>query len=127
MEPVRSISLVNTDPSRAYRRAFEDFSQRVRQVQSLTAHPSPDRTAIDEALLELERARVAYNVCRDALAQQLLPSSIPAVAEYSPDAYADHVKAIAELLWEGCGRPAGTADDDWRRAEEIVRRAAAAA
>lgn len=84
---------------------------------------------MDIALLELEQARVVHNRCRDALVQHLLPPSahefFPAVVPDSPQAYSNHVKEIAELLWEGAGRPNGTADDDWRRAEQIVRSAAA--
>ena len=44
----------------------------------------------------------------------------------SAEAYEDRVRAVARLLWESVGRPEGTADDDWNRAEQIVRRAAAA-
>ena len=44
-----------------------------------------------------------------------------------PQAVKERVKSIAELLWESAGRPEGTADEDWRLAEEIVKRAATAA
>jgi|ERR1043166_1709794 hypothetical protein len=128
MEHERSKAL--EDAGRAYRRAFDDFSRRARLVQSLTAGPNPDRTAIDTALLELEKARVVYNRRRDALAQQLLRASnhnsFPPFGPDSPQAYAGRVRSIAELLWEVAGRPDGTAEDDWYRAEEILRRAAAA-
>ncbi len=124
------------DPERAhafagYRHAFEEFSRKARCVQSLTDHPHPDRAAIDRALLELEQARVKYNNARDALVRQLLPASpretIPVVISESSQARREHVRDIAELLWEGAGRPEGTAEEDWRRAEEIVRRATAPA
>ena len=68
----------------------------------------------------MERARLAYTAARDALARQLLPS-LPQELRPEP---AD-VKGIAELLWEIAGRPEGTAQKDWFRAEEIARRAAA--
>ena len=86
--------------------------------------PNPDRQSIDAALLELEKARVHYNHRRDILAQNLL-SSAPAAPElYVPSA--ERVRAVAELRWELAGKPEGTAEDDWYRAEEIVRRGAAA-
>jgi hypothetical protein len=108
-----------------YRSAFEDFSRKAQQVQSLTGHPTGDRNAFETALLELEKAHLEYNHARDALVRSLLPAAAPA----PPDQRHDHVQdvqAIAELLWESAGRPTGTAEEDWRRAEAIVRRAVAA-
>jgi hypothetical protein len=35
----------------------------------------------------------------------------------------DHIREIAELLWECEGRREGRADEDWYRAQEILRRA----
>jgi hypothetical protein len=108
-----------------YRSAFEDFSRKAQQVQSLTERPTGDRNAFETALLELEKAHLEYNHARDALVRSLLPPSVPA----PPDQRHDHlhdVQAIAELLWESAGRPTGTAEEDWRRAEAIVRSAVAA-
>ena len=87
------------------------------------AASNPDRQAIDAALLELEKARVVYNYRRDILAQQLL-NSAPVSATIQSSA--DRVREVAELRWELAGKPDGTADDDWYRAEEIVRLATAA-
>lgn len=130
MEWTRGVSVAKADSWREYRQAFRDFSEKVKHVQDLTAQPNPDQGAIDVALVELERSRVAYNACRDAVAEQLLPTPareiIPSVAPDSTESYADHIRGFAELLWEGAGRPDGTAEEDWRRAEEIIRRAAAA-
>ena len=39
---------------------------------------------------------------------------------------ANRVREIAELRWELAGKPEGTDDENWYRAEEIVRRATAA-
>src|ERR1700732_1446069 len=105
-------SLTTLDLSKAYRSAFEEFSRRVQRVQRLAAAENPDITALDTALLELEKARLAYNACRDALASHLLASS-------TPRSHVDRVRRMAELLWEVEGRPDGTADQDWHRAEEI--------
>jgi hypothetical protein len=108
---------------RNYRSAFGEFAKKVRQARALMNASNPDRQAIDAALLELETARITYNHRRDILAQHLL---ISAPAPDSPRPTADRVKAVAELRWELAGRPEGTAEDDWFRAEEIVGRAAAA-
>jgi len=111
--------IVTLNLSKAYRSAFEEFSRRVQRVQQLTAEENPELAALDSALLELEKARLAYNACRDALARHLLASS-------APRTYGDRVKRMAELLWEVEGRPDGKADEDWYRAEEIVRHLTAA-
>lgn len=119
-----------SDIWRNYRIAFDEFSRRVRIVQLLSANPTAGRAAIDAALLELEKARVAYNECRGALARRLLPSSspdlFPAVSPDATKAYANRIGEIAQLLWETEGRPDGTASEDWHRAEEILRRVTAA-
>ena len=108
-----------------YRSAFEDFSRRAQRVQYLTEHPTGDQRAFESALLELEKAHLAYNNARDALVRSLLPSSVPAQQAQRQDHRHD-VQAIAELLWESAGRPTGTAEEDWRRAEAIVQSALAA-
>lgn len=114
---------------RAYRGAFRSFADSVERVTFLAAHGDRGAEAIDTALLEMERARILYNDRRDALARQLLQSSasveIPAPAPDSAQSHVRHVRDIAELRWELAGRPQGTAEDDWHRAEEIVRQAAA--
>lgn len=118
------------DVRQAYERAFQEFSDRVRDLQCLTLHPSPDAAAINVALQELEKAHWVYDRCRDALAVELLPASMRGtfrrMEPNSAEAYEDRVRAVARLLWESVGRPEDTADDDWHRAEQIVRRAAAA-
>jgi len=82
------------------------------------------------ALQELEKAHWVYDRCRDALAVELLPASMQGTFRHmeprSAEAYENRVRAVAQLLWESVGRPEGTADDDWNRAEQIVRRASAA-
>ena len=119
-----------TDVRQSYERAFQEFSDRVRALQCLTLHPSPNAAAINLALLELEKAHWVYDRCRDALAVELLPASMRGAFRHmepnSAEVYEDRIRAVARLLWESVGRPEGTADDDWNRAEQIVRRAAAA-
>jgi hypothetical protein len=119
-----------TDVQQAYERAFQAFSDRVRALQCLTLHPSPDAAAINVALLELEKAHWVYDRCRDALAVKLLAASMRGAFRHvepnSAKVYEDRVRAVAQLLWESIGRPEGTPDDDWNRAEQIVSRAAPA-
>jgi hypothetical protein len=108
-----------------YRYAFEDFSRKAERVQFLTEHPTGDRKSFETALLELEKAHLAYNDARDALVLDLFPGATDQREELARDHTAD-IQAIAELLWESAGRPTGTAEEDWRRAEAIVRSAVAA-
>lgn len=113
-----------------YRYAFEEFSRKADRVQFLTEHPTGDRKSFEIALLELEKAHLAYNDARDTLVQSLLPVLVPTAADHGAGlADRDHrgdIQAIAELLWESAGRPTGTAEEDWRRAEAIVKCAVAA-
>lgn len=80
----------------------------------------PNTGQMETALLDMERARLAYTAARDALAQHLSPALTQAKRPKP-----GNVSGIAELLWEVAGRPDGTAQKDWLRAEEIARRAAA--
>jgi hypothetical protein len=108
-----------------YRSAFALFVSRTREARALMAVAKPDWQAIDQALLELEKARVNYNSQRDRVAQELLSSSQDA-AIVSPVSNSDRVRAIAELRWELAGKPEGRDQENWYRAEDIVRRATAA-
>jgi hypothetical protein len=107
-----------------YRSAFAAFAQKVRQAQALVAASNPDWQAIDAALLDLEKARVNYNHRRDILTQELSTSAPQ--APLAADSMNTRVREVAELRWELAGKPEGTDDDNWYRAEEIVRTAAAA-
>ena len=117
MEAVKNPA-VAVDVWQAYREAFDAFAQKVRQVQLLAAHPGVEQQAIDKALLDLETAHALYNTTRDVLAEQFLPSS--AARQDVAHDHVDNVKDLAALRWEMSGRPEGTAEDDWYRAEEIV-------
>jgi hypothetical protein len=110
---------------REYRIAFEEFSQQARKFQSLTAQPNLDRAVVDAALLDLEKAHLAYTNCRNVLADQLAHTDVNA-GSLSEQVSADRIRTIAKLLWEVAGKPEGSAREDWYRAEEIVRRAVAA-
>jgi Protein of unknown function (DUF2934) len=114
----------------AYRRAFEEFSKKVQQVQALIGVASADPKQVETALLDLERAHVAYIARRDEWVQHLLPTTSGISRPKSPVSSHEHddcIRVIAEMLWESAGRPEGTSDRDWHKAEEIVRLAGAAA
>lgn len=108
-----------------YRSAFENFSRTAKRVQHLTENPSSDRNTFEIALLELEKAYLAYTQARDVLVRSLLPTDgavRPRGTVHENDHRSD-IQAIAELLWHAAGRPDGSAEEDWRRAEAIVQSA----
>jgi hypothetical protein len=116
---------------RAYREAFREFAQRVDELESLKANGNVNLTSVERALFELERARVHYRQSRDALASVLLLSGGHSrfAEDQSPAPPQDdkqHVREIAQLLWEFEARREGFAEDDWYRAEQIIRGARAA-
>src|SRR5260370_3760768 len=128
MSWAEAVSSTKREARLAYQRAFHDFSDRVRHLQSVIHDPHPNRAAIEAALLEVEKARFIYDGWRDELARHLLPLKphiLPTTD--SREAVTEHVKDIAEILWETAGKPDGTADDDWRRAEGILGRPSARA
>ena len=110
------------DAEAVYREAFEEFSQKAQRVQLLAAQQISGVT-FEAALLELEQAHFQYKQARDAFLQSMLPA---AAGMIGGEDGSDDISTIAELLWESAGRPNGTADQDWRRAESIVKRARAA-
>ena len=107
-----------------YREAFAEFAKKAQHVQALTEQQNADPRALEAALLELECAHVQHNLRRDEWVQQLLPGALkPSDIDR---AHQDCIRSIAALLWENAGRPEGTASEDWRKAEAIVRQATAA-
>lgn len=111
---------------RAYRITFKVFSETVQSIQSLTTRAKLDLAVFDAAFLNLENARLQYGESRDALVRRMLRMlngdiDLDSILS-ARNTHEDRVKQIAETLWELAGRPDGTADQDWYRAEEIVRR-----
>jgi len=100
------------------------FAREAGKLAEIQASAASDRAEAEKALLRVENARLAYNDTRDALAASLMTATasrafwrIPAAARREKT----RVKDIAELLWELAGKPQGSADDDWYRAERVVR------
>ncbi len=107
----------------AYRSTFQTFSRNLQALKILMASSRPDRAAIDAALCGVEKAHLAHNAARDKLAQALLRKSLPSTPVPSD---AGRIKKTAQLLWELAGRPHGTQEEDWRRAERVIECATAA-
>jgi len=113
-----------------YRAAFENFSRKVRHFQCLTAQEKADPAEVEAALIAVELARMNYNTSRDALACEMLRQSPVDIQKQQGDGRSPErlrTKAMAKLLWDLSGRPEGTAEQNWLRAERMVRRAAARA
>jgi hypothetical protein len=122
MDPTESRDSATTAALRNYRRSFATLREEVRKVQQLSAGPTPDRAAIDAAVLEMEKAWQDYRSARDILLRQMMPAKYNRLARSSNASIENEVKHIAELLWELEGKRDGDALDDWYRAETIVRR-----
>lgn len=108
---------------KAYRTTFEEYSLKLDALQRLMNAAAPDRGDVEAALLEVEKARMAHSSARDQLAGELVRPPLP------PAAVADehHIRETARLLWELAGRPEGSAERDWRRAEQLVHAAGSSA
>jgi hypothetical protein len=107
--------------SRAYRDAFEQFKYEARRLAEIDARARYDAAAAESALLRVEQARLTYRESRDMLASMLLSPDQRRVFWAVPEA--SRVKGLAELFWVMAGKPQGSAEDDWYRAERVVRRA----
>jgi len=106
-----------------YRATWDVFSRMLDAYQSCVE--TGDGARVEAALLEVERARTAYNAARDRLAQHLVGEI--AVIDLKSIAVPEkrRIRETAKLLWELAGKPMGTADSDWHRAEHLVRAASA--
>jgi hypothetical protein len=104
----------------AYRTTFQDYAHKLEALQSLVNSGASDAARMDTALLEVEQARIAYNAARDRLAKELVRPPLPAAAGSEEH----HIRQTARLLWELAGRPGGTAEHDWERAEQLVHQTA---
>jgi hypothetical protein len=112
----------------AYRAAFQEYSAKLDALQRLMSSAAPDRGRIEAALLEVEKARVVHNSARDRLAREMVRPPLPPAAGVDEGAVDERqVRETARLLWEIAGRPDGTAERDWQRAEKLVHAAVASA
>jgi hypothetical protein len=128
--------------------AFRNWSAQVRVLQSIDSGDPLDRGAIEQARHWVEEAAAIYREKRNSFLNHVIasrsrettgrtgvsgsPSPDAAGSKTPPDARAGQdrsvpteeaspVRKLARQIWEEAGRPAGTAQDDWRRAEEILQ------
>lgn len=110
-----------------YRKAFQEYALAVEEVEALKQCANPSDASIEAALLAREKAYGRYENCRDRLAEALLAdnsrSVLPRQVLLIPRGNSERLKDLAELIWELEHKPDGRADDDWFRAESILRRA----
>ncbi|MGD1072446.1 MAG: DUF2934 domain-containing protein [Bryobacteraceae bacterium] len=108
-----------------YRATWEEFSRQLDELQQFVE--SGARDCIDGALLNVEKARLAHNEARDRLAAHMT-GEIKAADQPVTNAVTEEerVRTTARLLWEFSGKPHGTAENDWFRAQRLVRSARAA-
>jgi hypothetical protein len=107
----------------AYRATFQDYSRKLDALQRLTGAGGLDNNQLEVALLDVEKARVAHNHARDRLASDLMRLSPVSGGKLDER----HIRKTARLLWELAGRPDGSAERDWRQAEQLVHAAASCA
>jgi len=126
--PNRLIVLMETKREflNQYRTAWEEFVRRTNALQYCFTASEPDRAHVAVALLEAEKARIAYNAARNFLVAQM--AGLQPAAEAADQALPQEgrVRAIARMLWELAGKPDGTAVADWLQAERVVQSASAA-
>jgi hypothetical protein len=115
---------MQSSAAQAYRTTFGEYASRLEALQRLIDSDTASRERIEAATLAVEEARLAYNAARDRHAKELVRASAQKAASDGP-AGDDQVRRTARLLWEVAGRPEGTAECDWERAEQLVRTASA--
>ena len=113
---------------------FDEYACKLEALQRLidlndadSNHASDSR--IETAIQEADAARRAHNAARDLLAAELAANAALKMSDResrvpSTPGTNDRIRETAQLLWEFAGRPQGTADRDWRRAEQLVLAAA---
>jgi hypothetical protein len=111
----------------AYEDAFRELALRVRDWQSLDGKSDLTETAIEDAKEKVEKALAAYRRSRDVLVEFILVSSETSESSALAPVHDDRVdqrarvEALAHQLWESAGRPAGRAEEDWYKAERLIR------
>jgi hypothetical protein len=118
----------------AYRLAFRNWSSQIHHLQAVADHPIDEQESRQAHHL-VEAAESDYRDRRDRLAGYILTGTrfsrlFPKDRDSSlTEEQRSEIERVAYRLWEEAGRPDGTAESDWLRAERIVldREKAAAA
>jgi hypothetical protein len=106
----------------AYRATFEEYTRKLDTLQRLMSSGASNSNQIESALLEVEKARLEHSRARDVLAGKWIGPELPPL----PSVNERHIRETARLLWEVAGRPDGTAECDWQRAEQVHKAASLA-
>jgi hypothetical protein len=112
----------------AYDAAFAKWATQWKRLQRLTeAGAGEDQLA--GLRQQVEAARNEYEVYRNQLVDFMLLSarkharSVSRPFNATEPARRQHVEHFAYRLWEQAGRPSGTAESDWLRAESLLNAA----
>lgn len=103
----------------AYREAWERFCAEMETLQSL----SPDTvtvTELESARKRMTDAESVYRTKRDELAEYLMAAS--GAPHEAPPRF--ELERLAYRFWNEGGRRDGNADEDWYRAEAVLRQSA---
>ena len=117
--------------------AFRNWTAQVRVLQSVSSGDSQDKGAIEQVRGWAAEAAAVYRQKRNLFVEFMMRSqeaagdahapgnlaknaggSLPGTA--APKDRARQVETLARQIWEESGRPAGTAEDDWYQAEQII-------
>jgi hypothetical protein len=107
----------------AYEDSFRKWSEVVRASQALSKQAFTNERTIHETQVRLEVALNDYRQKRDELVEFVLARSASHIDQNAVE-HRQQVEQLANLLWQSAGRPQGTADADWFRAEQMIREAA---
>jgi hypothetical protein len=111
-----------------YFRLREDYDAAFSRLRAAAWHlctvleSGADAETKSAAQRRMEEALADYRASRDRLAYHLASAKSPAEAirrQRQPSQ--EEVRQLAYRLWEQAGRPTGSADQDWQRAEELLR------
>ena len=127
-----------------YDAAFDRLRAADWELRSIRQQLSPDKMAEEAARQRVDQAMGVYRACRENLADFLMsrqPAGKPAVplgfqpsgvwaagierraagSKDSAPGCGDEIRVLAHRLWEDAGRPMGSAEAHWYRAEELLR------
>jgi hypothetical protein len=103
-----------------YRATFQEYAAKLNTLQGLIDRDATGTDDFQAALDAVDAAHSAHSRARDCLAKELMRRTNSAGA--GPE---QQIRKTARLIWEFAGRPEGTAERDWQRAEKLVQSAAA--
>jgi hypothetical protein len=104
----------------AYRVTFQDYAAKLNALQRIIDRGATGAGEFQAAFDAVEAARAAHSRARDCLAREFMRQTRSAESVDE-----QQIRKTARLIWEFAGRPEGTAERDWRRAESLVRTAVA--